>query len=310
MKPFKSIIEFQKLFGTDEACRLYLEDQRWGGTPACPHCGSINVCRFANNTGIFKCREKVCRKKFSVTVGTVYQDRKLPLHKIFFAVYLLSVHSKGISSLQLANMLDISQKAAWLLNHKIRKMLTINDPEVLSNMVEADETLIGGKVGNKHKSKRVKNEDGFTNPLDGKTPVLGMVERGGRVITKVVDKVRWEELQLFVRWNVERGSMLNTDELGAYSALAKYYTHVTVSHGKGEYVRGNVHTNTIEGFWSLLKRQINGIHHSVSAKHLQRYCNEASFRYNHKKITQDVRFANALQNCEGSLQWKELTANK
>ena len=308
MKTFKSILQFAKEFDTDEKCRLYLEEQRWNGIPACPHCGSINVCRFANGNGIFKCREKQCRKKFSVTVGTVYQDRKLPLTKIFLAVYVLSVHSKGISSLQLANLLDISQKAAWLLNHKIRAMLANNAPEVLSNMVEADETLIGGKVGNRHKSKRKKNANGYTNPLEGKTPVLGMVERGGKVITKVVDKVKWKELQLFIRSNVAAGSTLNTDELAAYGGLSKDYNHVCVQHGKGEYVRGEVYTNTIEGFWSLLKRQINGIHHFVSPKHLQRYCNEASYRYNNKGVTQDERFANVLRNCNGSLQYKELIA--
>lgn len=309
MKPFKSIIEFQKVFGTDEACRLYLEEQRWNGTPACPHCGSLNVHRFATDYKIFKCREKVCRKKFSVTVGTVYQDRKLPLHKIFLAVYILSVHSKGISSLQLANLLDISQKAAWLLNHKVRAMLTEKQPELLNEVVECDETWVGGKHRNRHEWKKEEiKADGFND----KTMVVGLVQRGKdgkgkKVRTTIAKDVTKETLQNMVRETVASGSTLYTDELNSYKGLNGEYKHESVGHSTKEYVRGAVHTNSIEGYWSLLKRQIVGIHHSVSGKHLQRYCNEASFRYNNKEVTQDERFANALQNCEGTLQWKELT---
>src|ERR1700749_4520222 len=124
MKTFKSLLEFQKHFSTDEKCRLFLEDQRWNGTPACAHCGSTNVMRFSTNNRIFKCREKECRKKFSVTVGTIYENSKLPLTKWFLATYILAIHSKGISSLQLAGWLGITQKSAWHLNHRIRKMLS------------------------------------------------------------------------------------------------------------------------------------------------------------------------------------------
>jgi len=321
MKPFKSIIDFQRVFGTDEACRLYLEEQRWGGTPACPHCGSINVCRFANGSGIFKCREKQCRKKFSVTCKTVYQDRKLPLHKIFLAIYVLGTHSKGISSLQLANLLDISQPAAWLLNHKVRAMLAENDPEALTDLVEADETWVGGSIKNKHNNQkrtrdlRIQNKQRKAEgqpplkrlaPGDNKTMVAGMVQRGGKVIARVVPNVKGGTLQLFVRKNVKEGATLYTDEWGGYKRLGKFYTHESVNHKLGEYVRGSAHTGTIDGYWSLLKRQIDGIHHSVSPKHLQRYVHEASFRYNHRKDTQDIRFAEALKNCNGSLQYKQL----
>ena len=330
MKTFKSILQFAKTFDTDEKCRLYLEEQRWGGTPACVHCGSTNVCRFANNSGLFKCREKQCRKKFSVTVGTVYQDRKLPLSKIFLAVYVLSVHSKGISSLQLANLLDISQKAAWLLNHKVRAMLTDGERELLKGTVEADETYVGGKAGNKHghayKSREQRNErkDATAlgekyvgrSPFSDKTMVAGMVERGGKIITKVIPDTRGETLKLFVSANVVAGANLYTDEWKGYRKLAKFYNHKTVQHNINEYVSSErdggrkVHTNTIEGFWSLLKRQIIGIHHSVSPKHLQRYSDEAAYRYNSRALTQDVRFANVLKRVDGSLTYEELIAEQ
>lgn len=301
MKNFKSILDFQKHFDTDEKCREFLELQRWCTTPGCPHCGSTNVHRFATNNKIFKCREKVCRKKFSVTVGTIYENTKIPLTKWFLATYILSVHSKGISSLQLANWLDVTQKTAWFLNHRIREMLTDKAPQLLNGIVEVDETYVGGKISNKHASKRKKTET-----LDNKTMVFGAVQREGKVVTKIIPNTTKESLVNSVNETVEEGAVMVTDEHVGYRGLAKKYRHVKVNHSAQEYVRGAAHTNTLEGFWSLLKRQINGIHHSVSPKHLQRYCNEASFRYNQKKITQDVRFFNAVVNCEGRLTYKNL----
>ncbi|MFP5043077.1 IS1595 family transposase [Parasediminibacterium sp. JCM 36343] len=305
MKTFKSILEFQKEFSTEEKCREYLEQQRWDGTPACPFCGSINVCRFANGK-IFKCREKECRSKFSVTVGTIYENTKIPLTKWFFATYLLAVHSKGISSLQLASFIGVTQKTAWHLNHRIRQMLTSNAPELLEGVVELDETYVGGSESNKHASKRkVKGGTG------GKTMVFGAIERGGDVKTKVIAKTDKENINEAIAGFVKPNSIMVTDEHHAYNQVSLSHTHKKVNHKAKEYVRKEgdfaVHTNTLEGFWNLLKKQINGIHHSVSPQHLQRYCNEASFRYNRRKVLQDERFADALANCNGSLKYKDLT---
>lgn len=305
MKTFKNILDFQKEFSTDEKCREYLEAQRWNGTPACPFCGSLNVHRFPNGR-IFKCREKQCRNKFSVTVGTIYENTKVPLTKWFLATYILSVHSKGISSLQLATWLGVTQKTAWFLNHRIRVMLTNNAPELLEGIVEVDETYIGGSESNKHAHKRkVKGGAG------GKTMVFGAIQRGGKVRTKVIPQTNLENVNEAIEGFIAPDSTMVSDEHQAYNQVGKKYNHKKVNHREKEYVRKEnilVHTNNIEGYWSILKRQIDGIHHSVSPKHLQRYCDESAFRFNHKESFQDERFADALANCNGRLKYKVLTA--
>lgn len=299
MKQFKSILQFQKAFDTDEKCRTFLEHQRWGNTPCCPFCASISNTRIKNGKR-FQCNEKECRKQFSATVGTVADNTKIPLTKWFLAMYILSNHSKGISSLQLASWLDVTQRTAWFLNHRIRVMLTDKNPQLLKGIVEVDETYIGGKLGNKHKSKRK------VNKLDNKTMVFGAVQREGKVTTKVIPANTKENLIPAVNDAIEEGSIMVSDENQGYNGLKKNFKHAKVNHGKEEYVRGAAHTNTIEGFWNLLKKQISGIHHSVSPKHLQRYCNEASYRYNNRTATQDIRFADALANCEGRLKYQDL----
>jgi transposase-like protein len=306
MKTFKNIFDFQAHFNTEEKCREYLETQRWGNTPACPCCGSTNVKRFATNNRIFKCREKECRSKFSVTVGTVYENSKLPLTKWFLATYILTVHSKGISSLQLATWLGITQKSAWHLTHRIREMLNVNSPELLEGIVEIDETYVGGSESNKHTSKRT-----VRGGAGGKAMVLGAVQRGGEVRARVIAKTDQQNVIPVIKEVVADGTIMVTDEHHAYNKLHLDFTHKKVNHREKEYVRYEdikVHTNSIEGFWNILKKQLDGIHHSVSQKHLQRYVNESSFRYNNRKSFQDEKFDKVVANCEGSLKWKPLTS--
>lgn len=305
MKTFKNIFDFQKEFSSEEKCREYLEAQRWNGTPACPFCGSLNVHRFPNNK-IFKCREKTCRNKFSVTVGTIYENTKIPLSKWFLATYILSVHSKGISSLQLAGWLGVTQKAAWHLNHRIREMLTDKAPELLDGIVEVDETYVGGSLKNIHARKKEKLK---LKRDHNKTMVFGALQRNGRVRTKVIPDTSIDNISEAIEGFIAKQSTIVSDELKAYQKVGKKYNHKKVNHRNKEYVRKEdilVHTNNIEGYWNILKKQIDGIHHSVSPKHLQRYCNESAFRYNNRAAFQDERFANALANCQGSLKYKAL----
>jgi transposase-like protein len=182
-------------------------------------------------------------------------------------------------------------------------MLKDKAPELLSGVVEIDETYVGGKVSNKHVSKRKQ-----AGKFDNKTMVLGAVQRKGKVKTKVIPETTIENIQKAIPQFVAPNSIMVTDEHTAYNKVHLNYEHKTVNHGNKEYVRGDAHTNTIEGFWNVLKKQINGIHHSVSPKHLQRYCDEAGFRYNNRELTQDERFADALTQCEKRLTYKNLIA--
>jgi transposase-like protein len=299
MKTFKSILEFQKHFDTDAKCREYLEQQRWGNEPACCFCGSFKVRRLKDGKR-FQCNEKECRKQFSVTVGTIAENTKIPLTKWLLALYILSNHSKGISSLQLAKWLGVQQRTAWFLNHRIRVMLTDKAPKLLEGITEVDETYVGGRISRKHKSKRK------LKPLDNKTMVFGAVQRGGDVITKIIFNNKAESLINAVRSTVKEGSTMVSDENVGYFGLKEIYTHETVNHSKDEFVRGWVHTQSIDSFWNTLKKQISGIHHFVSPKHLQRYCNEAAYRHNRRNKAQDERFTDALRNCEGRLKYNDL----
>ena len=250
--------------------------ERWGDEPRCPHCDSANVqSGAAHKTMPYRCRERECRKRFSVRVGTIMEDSKLSLQTWALAFYLLTTGLKGTSSMKLHRDLGITQKSAWHLAHRIRETW-VKETGPFSGPVEADETFVGGKERNKHASQRQKLGRG---PV-GKTAVVAAKDRAtGKVSAKVVSATDRATLQPFVVECTQPGALVFTDEHSAYRGIPGV-NHRTVKHSVGEYVDGQAHTNGVESFWSMLKRGYHGTFHHVSAKHLDRYVGEFSGRHN------------------------------
>ncbi len=303
MFQFKSITEFQRAFDTEDKCRAAFELIRWKGQPACVSCGSLAVYRLPNGKR-FGCTD--CRKIFSVLVGTALENTKIPLTKWFYAMYICLNHKKGISSHQLARDLGVTQKTAWHILHRIREIVREKAPQMLQGTVEADETFFGGKASNKHSKERRAMFEKGTGYVH-KTPVMGLVERGGNIVAFRIVEAKGEVMKPIVRNVVDKSAMLVTDGFGGYKGLGKEYSkHIVINHANGIYgfevfedgKFTKYHTNTIEGFWSQMKRGVYGIYHQVSPKHINRYCDEFVFRYNTRKTTNDVRFFIGLEKAE------------
>jgi transposase-like protein len=299
----------EKYFHDDDEARKHLESLRWHYGPICPHCGSTDkhytlTAKTESSKpvrkGVYKC--KFCRKQFSVTVGTIFEKSHIPLSKWLLAIHLLCSSKKGMSAHQLHRNLGITYKTAWFMAHRIRHAMAHILPGKFSGIIEADETYVGGK----HKGSIT----GRGNPK--KVPVFALVERGGRVNSRVVDRVSKKNLQDALRDKVEKKSTIMTDEFISYRGLKRDFAgHETVNHSKGEYVRGKVHTNSVEGYFSILKRGINGIYHHVGKQHLHRYLAEFDFRYNHRKIDDIERTEKAILRSKGQrLQYHESISQK
>lgn len=303
---FNSLTEMIKCFPTEQSCIDYMTEIRWRNGKVCPYCGSKRVYTFKNHR-THKCAD--CRQKFSIKVGTIFEDSKIPLQKWFMAIYLITSHKKGISSIQLGKDIDVTQKTAWFMNHRLReatKIKAFNAP--LKNTVEVDEAYIGGKEKNKHANKRTPNTQGRNTAT--KAAVVAIVERHGNVRAFHVADTQSQTLHGLVTQNVALGSKVNTDEYRAYNGLALFYLHGKVDHIGGKYVIGDVHTNTVESFFALFKRGVYGIYHSLSKKHLERYLQEFSFRYNMRQQENGAGFISLLSDCSGRLTYKELIANE
>ena len=303
IKKFDSLFDLRDAFPDEQACVDHLRAIRWKNGAYCPHCGGTKVYSFSDGK-TFKCGD--CRDRFSIKVGTIFEDTKLPLRKWFMAIWLLTNHPKGIASTTLAKDLKITQKSAWFVLHRLRHAAatpSFNAP--LSGTVETDTTFVGGKEKNKHASDR----KGGTQGGAGKAVVLGIIERDGNLRAGHVADTKAHTVQGAVRRNVAPGSTIMSDEDRSFKGLSDDYSHHTVNHSQGEYVRHyTIHTNGIESVWALLKRQIVGIHHWVSPKHLDRYVQEMTFRFNRRNETVTDRMNGLFGRVEGRLTYKALIA--
>ena len=273
-----NLFETRKRFSTKKKCIHYLEERRWGNTPICPYCSSS---KFSTRPKEYRYQCNSCNSAYSVTVGTIFHDSNLSLPTWFLAISLILNAKKGISSRQLARDLGINKNTAWYLQMRVRRAMR-EDSSVLAGMVEVDETYIGGDLMNKTKKYRLERNKAGIIPsgMEHKQPVVGMLQRGGKVIGKVLDKAHGKTIKPVLRHFIDTKATVITDGFGGYQGIHRNFKdHQIINHTKDEFVRESFHLNTLEGFWSLLKRGIQGQYHSISRRYLQNYVNEFCFRY-------------------------------
>ena len=262
-----------------ETARQYLEARLWPNGVTCPTCAGQDRIT-TRKDGFFRCNK--CQSDFTVRTGTIFERSHVPLQKWIYAMYLVVTSRKGISSMQMAKEIGVTQKTAWFMLQRLREACA-GKMDKLSGLVEIDETFVGGKEANKHERKKLRMGRGSV----GKVAVLGLRERGGKMLAMKVDATDSETLHRVIHENVEVGSVLITDEHAAYAGLnGLFFSHETVNHSAGEFARGFANTNSIESVWALLKRGVYGVWHHVSPKHLDRYVQEVAFRLNAGNVAQ------------------------
>ena len=294
-------------FADPDNCRKYVECRRWPDGVECPTCGCKDVIFLAHQNR-WQCRHKHSKRQFSLKTGTIYEESPLGLDKWLVATWLITNCTNGVSSCEIARALNITQKSAWFLDHRIRLSFGMEAPDKFTGHVEADETFIGGKARNMHDGSRVRKITG-TGGKD-KTAVVGILERGkdgtSKIRTTVIANRKKKAIQAEVRNHVEAGSALYSDALKSYEGLDEF-EHQVIDHAV-QYVDGKVHTNGLENFWSLLKRGLTGTYVSVEPFHLFRYLDEQAYRFNNRKMTDAERFSiAAVKGIVGKrLKWDQL----
>lgn len=293
-----SIAQWEKAFPNERACDDYLIAHRWPNGPYCPRCGSTKVYPLATMELKWECPD--CREggayRFSHLVGTIFENTNVDLRQWFRVIHMMLTSKKGVSARQVHRVMGFgSYKTAWYMCHRIRAALVDKEFQKLMGIVEVDETFVGGKAKNRHKDKRFKG-DGTGGTGSGKTPVVGAISRKGNVVARVIADVKAETLETFVREAVStKVDLLVTDKWVGYKHLGKEFPHEILDHAKGEYVVGALHTNTIEGFWSIFKRGVVGTFHKVSAKYMPLYVAEFQFRHNNRN--NENIFETAIAGC-------------
>ncbi|HWZ22021.1 MAG TPA: IS1595 family transposase [Cytophagaceae bacterium] len=304
IRDFDSLYELFDYFDTEAKCEDYLANLRWNGKPECVHCGhdKVYVLKVKGRGTRYKC--PACHYQGTVKSGTIFAESKIPLRKWYVAIYLITAHKKGISSHQLAKDIKVTQKTAWFLLHRVREAFC-PDEMIFSNPVEIDETGMGGKESNKHYNK--KNHDLNVRGSVGKVCVLGILERGGKVYAVPVPNRKSNTLFPIIKEKVTCGTTIYTDDYKSYNGLKLDYEHFIINHSDKLYVKGDIHTNSIESFWAFLKRGLDGIYHKTSEKHLGRYVNEFAFRFNNRDLTDGSKFDVLLAHTNKPLSYKQLT---
>lgn len=296
-----NLIAAVRYFADKAVCNAYMVKIKWPHGICCHLCGSVRVGQIATRS-ILRCKD--CRKQFSYKVGTIFEDSPLGLDKWFPAVWCIANAKNGISSHELGRALGVTQKTAWFMLHRIREAMRSGTFRKLSGTIESDETFIGGEARNMHVAKREKRIRG--RGAVGKRIVHGLLERGGEVRATVVQSTESAELHPVIHANVERGSNLFTDAALSYESLSSHFVHEAINHAD-EYVRGVVHTNGLENFWSLFKRCIKGTYVSIAPFHLQRYVDEEAFRFNTRKGNDSARFDAVMGTTIGRrITWRQL----
>jgi len=296
-----SLIEFIQRYPDEQSAIDFLEEERWPEGAICPHCDSPRTTHLPKYNR-HQCN--ACRKQFTVRTGTMFQRSRIPLNKWLYAMFLIHISRKGVSSCQLAREIGVTQKSAWFMLQRIRESM---DPglEMLKGEVEVDEAWVGGLEKNKHSDKKL-----HENWPQGKQVVLGMRERGGRIVVRPIPSNNRELVESDILFAIEKGATIYTDEFTGYKNLHRWYNHESINHNKGEYVREKVTTNSIESVWAIVKRAYKGIHHQWSRKHGDRYYNEIAYRLTEGRTEIPIMFRIrrlAQRSFEVQLTWKELT---